>query len=240
MLRIMKAGLVAVAAIAAPACGMAQGTFNLPSACTAYATIQKRSCTVSHLFTCANDPAGHQRRVDLDEDGIVYAGIIDAETQWIESHHLIAGRVEQLTPGAADPASFDTLLATGVDTFDFITRDDQGFETRFVGQDRLTGEVVTIDGVALDRTEFEVVASDPATGAEVWRTAGSEFIHRDWRTFVSGTSTVITPDEAYDRDLTPVEFHFPGDPGFLAARPTRDCGALMSLAPILPTFVERL
>lgn len=212
----------------------AQEVFSLPESCTAYATMQKRGCTVSHLFTCEGDPAQHQRRVDLTEEGIVYLGMIDHETQWIESHHMRAGRVERLQPGPEDPASFTELVDTGLDTFDFITADDQGFSTRFVGQDRLTGVEEVIDGVTLLQTEFQVVARDPATGDELWRTFGQEYINPEWRTFVSGLSTVVTPDDSYDRDYRPVTFAFPGEDGFLAARPIYDCGALMSRAPALP------
>lgn len=214
-------------------------TFGLPQGCTAYVTVQKRGCSVSHLFTCQGDPPGHQRRADMGEDGLEFVGVIDAETQWIESWHVTADSTERLLPGAADPASFSELIATGHDSFDFSTLADDTYETIYRGQDRLTGESVVIDGVTLERTAFEVVALDPS-GAELWRTSGNEYIHRDWRTFLSGTRTTVTPDETFDSDGTPMEFIFPGEEGFLASSPRHDCGALMSKA-ALPalTPVER-
>ena len=226
---MIRAALTLALLLPGPA-ALAQGrpTYALPEGCTAYVTMQKRGCVVTHLFTCQGDPVGHQRRVDIDEDGPSYFGLIDRETQWIESQHLVAGRTERLLPDPPDAASLSTLLATGRDDFDFVTRDSDGFETRFTGYDTLTGETEEIDGVTLDVTEFFVIATDAATGAEVWRVTGSEYISRDWRTFVSGRSEYLSGGEQFTNDLRPVTFHFPGEAGFLARSPIHDCGALMS------------
>jgi len=224
-----RALVLAGIALAGPALG--QGVFELPEGCTAYLTQQQRSCTVSHHFTCADDPEGWQRRVDLDEEGVIYIGTIDAETRWLESYSPRSGIVEVLGEDGRDPASFSTLLATGIDRFDFTTRTEpEGVVTRYVGQDRLTGESVTIDGVVLERTEFAVTARDES-GAELWRTEGQEFISREWGMFIGGTRTTTLGDESWDSDGSPVEFILPGEPGFLSASPRYDCGALMSKAP---------
>ena len=214
-------------------------TFGLPQGCTAYVTIQSRGCTVTHLFTCEGDPAGHQRRAVLGEEGLQYVGVIDAETQWIESWHVEAESTDRLLPDPVDPASFSDLIATGRDTFDFSTLSDDTWITIFRGQDELTGETVVIDGVTLERTAFAVVATDP-DGTEVWRVTGSEFIHRDWRTFLSGTRTTVNSTGTFDSDGTPMEFIFPGEEGFLSSSPRHDCGALMSMADLAaPLAPER-
>jgi hypothetical protein len=139
----------------------------------------------------------------------------------------LAGTTDRLAPGAPDPASFSTLIATGLDTFEFSILSDAGYETIFRGQDRLTGETATIDGVTLDRTEFSVRAYDTGGGL-LWETTGSEFISRDWRIFLSGTRTTVTPSETWSDDGTPMAFIFPGEEGFLSSLPRHDCGALMS------------
>jgi hypothetical protein len=215
---------------APPATGEAPGTrlFQVPAGCTAYLTVQQASCTVSHHYTCEGDPEGWQRRAEMDERGVAYAGAIDGETQWIESLHFLSDHSETLAPNPADPASFSELLATGRDSFDFVTDSPEIGPTRYAGSDRLTGESVTIDGVTLDRTEFQLVATD-ATGAEVWRTAGNEYISRDWRMFLAGTSATQLPDgSTYEDDSSPVEFIRPGEEGFLSVRPRHGCGQLMS------------
>ncbi|SHJ00336.1 hypothetical protein [Wenxinia saemankumensis] len=233
----MMRRLALTLALVAP--GGAWADYALPQGCTAYATIQKRACIVSHLYTCAGDAPGMQWRVDLGEDGPTFYGRIDAETQWVESHHLEAGRVEELE-GGTDPASFSALLATNRDDYDFVTIDDAGYRTRFTGIDLLTGESRVIDGVTLEQTEFSITATDADTGAFLWSSSGNEWIQRDWRTFISGTSTLQTGSEEWQDDRSPMEIARPGEPGFLAESPRHDCGALMSFAVPLPLPNERL
>ncbi|MBE0412753.1 hypothetical protein [Yoonia sp.] len=221
---------LALVCLAAPASG--QSLFALPEGCNAYLTVQSASCQVEHYFTCQGDPAGHQRRVSIDDGGVSYVGEIDAETQWINSVHLRAGHSERLAPDATDPASISDLIATGVDTYDFETLSDEIGTTRYVGQDSLTGRQVIIDGVTLDETAYQITAYDGA-GDVLWESQGNEFISRDWRMFLSGTSTVTTPNGTFETDDRPVEFIFPGDPGFLSAQPKHGCGVAISSADIL-------
>lgn len=219
---------IAAALILSPTLAAAQArTFSLPQGCTAYLTVQSKACQVSHHFTCEGDPEGLQRRVDLDEEGVSYIGAIDAEAQWMESFHVNAGYSERLGDNPADPASFSELTATNRDSYDFTMVSDQIGTTRFVGEDTLTGEVVTIDGVTLDRTAYQIraIAED---GTELWRAEGNEFISREWRMFLSGVSRYSTPNGDFEDDNSPVEFIFPGDAGFLSANPKFGCGVVMS------------
>lgn len=222
-----RSALFAATLIAAPPALAQQELVTLPEGCDAYLTAQLRNCTVQHHFTCAGDPAGHQRRVDFTEAGMVYAGVIDSETQWIESFHATTQHYETLEQSPEDPASFTELLETGEDTYDFTTLSAEIGPTRYVGRDALTGVTETIDGVTLEQTEYSIVAYGP-DGAEEWRSSGNEFISREWRMFISGVSDVTTPDESWTTDDTPMEFLFPGDAGFLSQNPKYGCGALMS------------
>ena len=210
-----------------PVAAVAQSPVSLPAGCNAYVTIQKRSCIVSHNFTCDGDEPGHQWRVDYGEAGMLYMGRIDAETQWIESFHIRADVVERLAPDPIDPASLSDLLAHGRDDWDFRTVSDPYAVTVFRGHDELTGNQVTIDGVTLEETVFDVTATDPS-GVELWHVTGSEFVHREWRTFLSGVRVVTTPDDQFETDGRPVEFIFPGEAGFLSATPRHECGLVMS------------
>ncbi len=211
----------------------AQSAFSLPEGCAATVTMQKHSCVVTHLFTCAGDPEGHQRRVDLDDQGMTYLGVIDAETQWIESYSPRSGVTSFLIDGAKDPASLSTLIETGTDSFDFVTDAGPNGMTRYSGQDTLTGQSVTIDGVDLQQTTFEVRAYS-LSGTLEFTIAGTEYINPDWRTFVSGRRIVTNPDDTFETDETPVEFAFPGEDGFLANRAKFDCGAVLSSYEVSP------
>jgi hypothetical protein len=241
-MRKVKAATIAVLMTPVGGPVLAQGGFSLPAGCEAYVTVQKADCTVTHLFRCEGDPEGHQRRVDLNESALTYMGVIDSETQWIESFHASSGDTTYLAPDAADPASLTELIETGRDGLDFQTMSGMYGLTRYVGEDRLTGETVVIDGVELLRTAFYMVVYDQFGGV-VWEISGNEYIHPEWRTFLSGTRTFSTPDEEVVQDGTPVEFIFPGEPGFLGSTPRHGCGVMMSglgaEAPWGPVVVER-
>ncbi len=222
---MMKTCLTIALLAAAPA--VAQETFALPAGCEAYVTVQKRGCVVTHLFRCEADPADHQRRVDLAEEGMTYIGRIDAETQWIESFSPGTGSTNRLGPEVADAASFSQLTQTGRDTFEFETTSDVFGVTRYVGFDELTGSDIEIDGVTLLGTAFSVVAYG-ADGAESWRVEGNEFIVPEWRSFMSGIRTITSDSGVNERNNTPVDFTFPWVSGFLAAKPIYDCSVVLS------------
>ena len=223
----MKLAL-ALIALAAPAAAQdTPATFSLSAGCEAFVTVQSESCQVDHHFICQGDPAGHKRRVSLDEQGMTYTGVTDDETQWISSFHVLSGHTEVLENDPAAPASLSELIATGADDFDFRTLSDEIGTTRYVGRDTLTGRQITIDDVTLDETTYDITAFDGA-GNEIWSAQGREFISRDWRMFLAGTGTVTASDGTFDRSNRPVEFIFPGEPGFLSASPKHGCGVAIS------------
>ena len=218
-----------------PVTGLVAQEFGLPAGCTAYLTVQNRSCAVEHHFTCEGDADGTQRRVSLSEDGMTYMGQIDAETQWLQSYQPLNGETEVLESNPRDRASFSALIATGADTYDFQTLSAEVGTTRYVGRDTLTGQRVEIDGVTLEETMYNLSAY-AADGTLLWQSEGREFISRDWRMFLSGKGRVTTPSDSFERDSTPVEFIFPGEAGFLSTKPKYGCGVMMSAAPALQEF----
>lgn len=225
--------LVVPLAVLVPPAAFAQSaqTISLPAGCTGYLTVQSKSCTVSHHFTCEGDPEGWQRRIDMNDTGITYFGAIDAETQWVESYDLQSGGTETLEASPVDRASFTDLTTNGMDSYDFKTESAESGVTRFVGADKLTGESVTIDGVTLQQTEYNITAYDSG-GAMIWQSKGREFISPEWRMFLSGRSTITTPEDEFETDDTPMEFIFPDEPGFLASMPKYGCASVLSdLAP---------
>ncbi len=227
---------VLLACLAGPAAAQSGApSFSLPAGCDAYLTVQSESCSVDHHFTCEGDPEGHQRRVSLDEQGMTYVGEIDQETQWINSFHVLSGHTERLESNPVEPASLSELIQGGVDDYDFRTGSAEIGATRYVGQDTLTGRVVTIDGVTLDETTYDITAYD-AEGNEIWSAKGNEFISRDWRMFLSGTGTVTTSEGTFENSNRPVEFIFPGETGFLSSQPKHGCGVAISSADILKEY----
>ncbi len=214
-------GLATAVSVAGTA-ACAADPFRVPDGCTAYVTVQQRNCQVSQHYSCTSDPRGYQWMTYLDGQGPYFSSLIDTETRWISSIDLFTGETDEI--GAeTDPASFTVLLQTGRDDFDFTTHSSTGEERRYKGFDQLTGAKVTIDGVPLERTRFEVTAY-AGDGTQLWRRAGQQLIHREWRLFYSDREEFT--NSAGDRENridTPVEFDFPGDEGFLATEPKFDC-----------------
>ena len=237
---ILAAGLLhfgpAMAQSAAP------GVFQPPPGCTGWLTVQSRGCRVSNHYRCDADAPGDQWRADFDQEGIFFVSRIDRETQWVESFDMFPTTRQVLLPNPADPASFSTLLSTGIDTFDFGLSVEDGSQSVVRGFDKLTGRSVTIDGVTLEETEFDY--TETATdGSVLHKASGHEYINRDWRIFLSGISEWQGPDGMLPVDGTPRQFLFPGDPGFFTTEPIFDCDATMSgldgEADLMPATVRK-
>lgn len=219
-------------ALLVPVSALAQdgSRYYPPEGCSGVLTIQSRSCIVSHIYTCDADRPGESWRIQFDVDGPNFLSKIDAETQWLESYDLFPTRRQTLQVPATDPASLTELLETGTDTFDFV-QTSEGRPTRIVGFDRLTGEDVVIDGEPLLGTEFNV-RYQYTIGSDLYA-KGFEFVSVKHRRFMPGIVTLTQDGESVERDRTPVEFIYPGEPGFFSKTPLYECEA--SLARYVPT-----
>lgn len=222
------AGWVLTGALVLPALpAHAGGKFAAPQGCEVYVTVQMQSCQVSQHYRCGGDAAGDQWALYMDGQGPYYQSRIDSETRWMQSFDLYTGEMDRLTT-ETDPASFTTLITTGRDDFDFMTESSTGEIRRYAGYDQLTGETVTIDGVVLERTTFDLTAWS-ADGQMIMHRRGRQLIHRDWRLFWADSEEF---ENAFgDRGSltdTPVDFAVPGDKGFLATEPIYGCDMQMT------------
>jgi hypothetical protein len=203
-------------------------TWTPPEGCEAFMTVQSKACRVSHYYTCQADAPGDQWRVDMDQEGEFFFSRIDYEAQWVESFDPVR---QVLDPSPVDPASFTELLAAGIDTWDFTLSKEDGSASRVAGFDRLTGQTTVIDGITLQQTEVQATEYDPL-GNVVRRSRGNEFLHPEWRMFFAGPGETDLGDGQWlPIDGSPVDFHFPGDEGFLARQPIYDCDALTAEGP---------
>jgi len=212
---------------------VAAATFAPPQGCTPFMSVQMRGCLVAHYFTCEGDASGEQWDTLYDADGPFFSAKVDAEFQWIESWDYAPPQRSWLEEPSRDAASFSGLLATGEDSYDFSTMSDGGTRRHYKGVDRLTGETAVIDGIELEVTEFEI-EEKAETGEVVARRWGNQYVHRDWRLFFSGREMFENPQGRLPTDNTPVNFIFPGEPGYLSTVPLFDCDELMSRAEPAP------
>lgn len=202
------------------------GAFTPPPGCTGWLTVQSRACRVSNFYKCTQDAPGDQWRADFDQDGLFFASRTDAEGQWVESIEMAPMVRQTLDAGSEDPASFSELM-DGLDTFAFSLTRDNGEASRVRGFDRLTGKTVQIDGVSLLQTEFEYSEENISDGS-LRRSRGNEYIHPDWHLFFAGPSEWDNGEGYVPIDGSPVQFIFPGEPGFFAMRPLYECDAILS------------
>ncbi len=197
-------------------------TLSLPGTCQAYLTTQHDDCVVAHFVTCTGDPAGQQAIVRIFPDGGDYIMVVDGEYQWLTTVDQMSGIVSTLGPEVTDPGTLSELIDDGADSYDFTTTDNYGGVTRFIGKESLTGQTLTVDGITLEEAQNQMRALD-SDGTELWRASTTEYISRDWRLFFSGPGTMTVPGQTYPTNGTPVEFIFPGEPGFLSTQPVTGC-----------------
>ncbi|MFI0395739.1 hypothetical protein [Paracoccus jiaweipingae] len=217
--------ILALCLLAGP--GLAGGRFAPPAGCVLDMTVQNHGCTVTQHLRCDSDAPGDRRSVSFDRQGRVYDDHIDAETRWLDSTDA-QGLTETLLPGAADDASFSTLIATGHDSFDFWTELGDGTRIRYRGSDRLTGQDVTIDGVTLARTQFRLTAQD-ANGAVLFQHHGGQYVSRAMGRFFGGSEVFDDGTGQPQRfDHSPARFDFPDEPGFGSTTPEYDCDMIMA------------
>lgn len=198
-------------------------SFGVPDGCEGVVTVQQRGCILVNVWQCDADPEGDKWIALIGEGGPISVQHVDDEFQWIESFR--ASGDERLEQPAPDPASMSELLATGLDTFEFVIQKDSGAE-RNVGFDALTGLEVIIDGEPLLQTEFEgkTLTMD---GVQIGEGTGRQYVSAKHRLFLFGESwDPATPDQV--TDMSPVEFIYPGEPGFFAAEPKFECGVIES------------
>ena len=130
---------------------------------------------------------------------------------------------ERLMTPTEDPASLSELFETQIDTWDFTLETADG-EERHVGFDMLTGETTEIDGEVLLNTEFAGRTLD-ADGNEIEAGSGRQFVSEEHRLFFFGIAwDDATPDDIID--MSPVEFVYPGEPGFFSDTPTYECNEI--------------
>lgn len=221
-------GLPAVALVVVGlAAGLAQPiqaqTVQLEAGCEGIITAQGRQCLVHHLITCEGLPEGHRWLHTIGPNGPVAYAVYDNQFDNPATIYPLSGRMVERLPNADDPLSLDELLETGLDSFSFEERDQTGAVSRVVGYDSLPGDTVTIDGRQLARTEFQY-SKRSAAGEVTDDLGGYQYLDVELRVIWPGFfDDKLNPDESVD--LSPVDFFYPGEAGFLAQRPTYECNS---------------
>jgi hypothetical protein len=205
--------------LAAPA--VAQQSFAAPEGCEGTLTVQHKGCVLVNVWQCDADAPGDQWLALLTQNGVFSVQKVDREFQWVEAYKVTGN--ERLIAPADDPASLTELFDTQIDTWDFTLETDEG-EERHVGYDTLTGETTIIDGEELLNTEYSGRTIDQ-DGVEIDAGSGRQFVSEKHRLFFFGEAWQNdTPDQIID--MSPVEFIYPGEPGFFSDTPVYECNEI--------------
>lgn len=207
------------------------GTFTPPQGCTPEMTVQMLGCTVSNHFTCTADAPGDRWRADFGQNGLFFRSRINSEAEWVESFDVNPDMRKVLEQPQRDPGSMTDLLTTGKDSYDFSTLADDGKRQNVTGFDKLTGESVVIDGVTLQRTEYDAEAVHD-DGTPAWHTRGNEYVDPLRRVFISGRGEWQGAEggDFLPFDFSPLNFAFPGEKGFMSTTPLFGCDEVLSRA----------
>jgi len=219
---MMKPWMI-LTALAAATPVAAQQTFAAPEGCEAVLTVQYKGCVLTNVWQCEADNPGDQWIALLTQAGVFSVQKVDAEFQWVEAYK-VTGNQRLITP-TEDAASLTELFETQIDTWDFTLETDSGTE-RNVGYDLLTGDTTEIDGEILLNTEFQGRTIDQ-DGNEIDASSGRQFVSEKHRLFFFGESwTAENPEQVID--MSPVEFIYPGEPGFFSDSPKFECNVIES------------
>lgn len=201
----------------------AQQSFGAPEGCEAVLTVQNKGCVMTNVWHCEADAPGEQWIALITQAGVFSVQKVDAEFQWIEAYKLTGN--ERLVTPAEDPASLTELFDNQIDTWDFTLETDDGTE-RNVGYDLLTGETTEIDGEVLLNTEYQGRTID-GDGNEIDASSGRQYVSEKHRMFFFGENwPQDDPEQVID--MSPVEFIYPGEPGFFSDSPKYECNVIES------------
>lgn len=231
--------LVAIS-FALPASGAG---FAPPRGCETFLTVQHKSCMVSVQWRCEAAESDRFWSALFSAEGLQSVTSYSDDYQWLDAIYLWDSSREEFTPPARDPISISTLLAEGVDTFDFTmrrTQPDRSYDLRIVGADVLTGETTRIDGYEVDlvATRVEITAED---GTVEYKAEGLQYLSRGLRQFFLGQERVFAEDGSFeDYDDTPVDIIEAGAPGFGQTEPLYNCSQLEArMTPAAPLAAQK-
>jgi len=200
--------------------------------CRLELTVQQESCTVVHFHRCTGDPAGYQRMVTMDHDGVTMLSILDAETRWVQQRLMNSSTSEIPMEPSEDHFNHTTLREQGRDDWNFrmLQRSDGHSDsvTRYKGIATVLSETKVIDGVTMSVREIEGEIEGETSGWQASFTGTSYFEFETGREY-GYRMTFTQPDgQVNNANFAPVAIAQPGSPGSGDSTPRFGCDAPLS------------
>lgn len=203
----------------------ANGQFLTRDQCRPLYTVQKTGCMAEHVLRCET-PEGLFYRSEIIEDGeLTDVEFADADFEFVSSWNAegAAFLLEMLEN--RDPFSLSTLLSAGVDQIDQTALVDLRLvaprEAEFVGSAAMTGEVLTVDGSAIDSV---AIVGSLDLGTMVWEITGAMYVDRATETLFNGPSELTVDGFTEEVPGDPVRIFRDGHTAFMKNITMFDCG----------------
>jgi hypothetical protein len=223
--------------------------WTVPAGCKLYLTVQSKECIVSNHYRCSGDPEGYRWQADFDPKGLKLLTQTDAEAVPVRIDDPRASRQWLLDAGSTTLPTVSAVLIERVTYPDYRMIGNNGETTQIRGFRQQVPESteagapladVVIDGVPLKAIMFNIDRSG-VDGAVQSLHVGTEYLQSEWRLVFPGPeqrSEAGNLSAFRDGDRSPVDFIFPGEPGFGTTQPTEDCELLLTELSSAPTVTQ--
>lgn len=193
--------------------------------CTPLYTVQKRGCVAEHVLICRTPDQVIYRNEYIEDGALVDVTFTDEDYEFLDEWNADGREVVLDLVENRDPFSLSNLRETGVDVFDQTALLDMQIvaprEANILGDARLTGESLDLDGSVLD--EVAVRATLDLATMEIWM-EGTSYIDRATGTMFDGEFRMTIDGHAEEVPGAPVKVLREGDRGFMHDITLFDCG----------------
>lgn len=190
--------------------------FQTREGCTHVVTIQSDSCHVRNVVTCPEMGDG-LLVYGTGKDGNVVATVFDADGATLFNGPQAA---LMALKDRKDLFSLAALTAGGKDSFDYTMAGKDGAAVRFAGTATLSDSTVEVDGRSLQVIVVRQTTTRP--GAAAVESEITAYLDQDLALVLTAEARDLISGKVTVR-RAPVDYHFPGEDGALAAEPRIGC-----------------
>lgn len=190
------------------------------AACTTLVVIQSQGCSLRRVVVCDNFPDDVTAVGSYGPDGPTGMAIFNSDGRTLETS-AGPGTPKVKLGEQADPLSLRDALSNGLDSFNYQMVHETAGIAQISGQIMTSGEMVTIDGHALQVFQSDQTTVTPAGETQV---ANVRYLYdADLQLLITDTIANGSTGEVMAQ-RTPVDFIWPGEAGFEDYTPLYGCG----------------
>ena len=218
-----------------PGLAIAQGYIPPLEQCEGLYSVQKRNCSVEHVYRCETERGTLIRKDRWQPDRPRWVATSDPEGNTVSTWGAANGfQIEGILENS-DPISSSRLRDTGTDQFDqVIALRNPMFKdplpSRFVGKIVLNGAELELDGVKFLVAD---VAFTVQVNALTSTTRGTAYLDAEQLVAITGAYAREQLGQVSESGGALAQVIHPGEPGYLVDQGRFDCGALSDAGPHL-------